>query len=144
MTKLLTAFFLCLTLVSCGQTKQNLDKDKNRIDNVCDNFMKQFVAGKTVEALDLLKQNTVMQPSSIDTLKVTIAEQIKNVFPQFGTMISSEFIKERKVKDFIAKRFYIIKFTNFFLKVDFTLYRSANGWTITSFHYNEEAEELFE
>ena len=144
MTKLLTAVFLCLTLVSCGQTNQNPDKDKNRIDKVCDDFTQQFVAGKTDEALELLKQNTVMQPSSIDTLKVTIADQVKNVFPQFGKMLSSEFVKESKVKNFIAKRFYVIKFSKFFLKVDFTLYNSGTGWTITSFHYNEEVEELLE
>ena len=143
MNKLLTAL-LWLALISCGQTKQNLDKDENRIDSICDSFMQKFVAGKTEEASELLKQNTVMKPSSIDTLKVTIADQMENVFPQFGKMLSSEFVKEKKVKNFITKRFYIIKFSKFFLKVDFTLYNSGNGWTITSFHYNEEVEELLD
>lgn len=85
-----------------------------------------------------------MQASTIDTLKVTIETQIKNVFPQFGEMLSFEFVKESKVKNFITKRFYIIKFSKFFLKVDFTLYNNGTGWTITSFHYNEEIEELLE
>lgn len=143
MTKLMTATFILLTLVSCGQQKLEQDKSKERINNVCDNFMKAFVEGKTEDALELLKQNTVMKPSAIDSLKVTISEQKENIFPQFGKILSSEFIIERKVKDFIAKRFYIIKFSKFFLKVDFTLYNSGNGWTITSFQYNEEAEELF-
>ena len=143
MTKLMTATFILLTLVSCGQQKLEQDKSKERINNVCDNFMKAFVEGKTEDALELLKQNTVMKPSAIDSLKVTISEQKENIFPQFGKILSSEFIIERKVKDFIAKRFYIIKFSKFFLKVDFTLYNSSNGWTITSFQYNEEAEELF-
>ena len=143
MTKLMTATFILLTLVSCGQQKLEQDKSKERIKNVCDNFMKAFVEGKTEDALELLKQNTVMKPSAIDSLKVTISEQKENIFPQFGKILSSEFIIERKVKDFIAKRFYIIKFSKFFLKVDFTLYNSGNGWTITSFQYNEEAEELF-
>ena len=48
--------------------------------------MKLFVDGKVEEALELLKQNTVMTPGSIDTLKVTIAEQMENIFPQFGKM----------------------------------------------------------
>jgi hypothetical protein len=144
MTKILTIFFLCLTLISCGQPEQNSDKDKNRIDNVCDNFMRQFVAGQTDEALKLLKQNTAMQPNTIDTLNLNISDQIKNIFPQFGKMLSYEFVKEKKVKDFLAKRFYIIKFSKFFLKVDFTIYNSGNGWTITSFYYNEEVEDLLE
>jgi len=144
MTKLLTAFFLFFTLVSCGQTNSNLDKGKNRIDKVCDNFMQQFVAGKTDEAFELLRQNTVIQSSSIDTIKVAVADQIQNVFPQFGKMLSFEFVKEKKVKTFLSKRFYIIKFSKFFLQVEFILYNSGTGWTITSFHYSEEAGELFD
>jgi len=144
MAKLLIALSFTLTLVCCEPNKQNLGHDKTRIDNVCDTFMQQFVSGKMDEALWLLRHNTVMQPSSIDTLKATIADQIKTVFPLFGKMLSFEFVKESNVKNFIAKRFYIIKFSKFFLKVDFTLYNSGTGWTITSFHYDEEAEELLD
>ena len=144
MTKLLTVISLFLTLTSFGQTKQILDKEKNRIDNVCNSIMQKFVAGEIDKAMELLKKNTVMESSSIDTLKLTIYDQIENVFPQFGEILSFEFVKEKKIKNFIAKRFYIIKFSKFFLKVDFTLYNSGTGWTITSFRYNEEADELFD
>ena len=89
MTKLMTATFILLTLVSCGQQKLEQDKSKERINNVCDNFMKAFVEGKTEDALELLKQNTVMKPSEIDSLKVTISEQKENIFPQFGKILSS-------------------------------------------------------
>jgi len=144
MSRILIALFFGLILLSCGPVQQNLGQDKTRIDNVCDSFMQKFVAGKMDEALWLLKHNTVMQPSSIDTLKATISDQVKNVFPLFGKMLSSEFVKESNIKNFIAKRFYIIKFSKFFLKVDFTLYNSSTGWTITSFHYSEEADELLD
>jgi hypothetical protein len=144
MRKLLTATLLCVTLVSFGQAKNNLDKDKDRINNVCYKIMQQFVAGKLDEAMETLKQNTVMPPNSIDTLKVTVADQFSNVFPQFGEMLSFEFVKEKKVKNFIAKRYYVIRFTKFFLKADFTLYNNGTDWTITAFHYNEEADDLLE
>src|SRR5450432_2101367 len=130
MSKLLTIIFLSLTLVFCAQTKKS--KDKERIDNVCDKFMQSFANGKIDEAIQLLKQNTVMKPASIDSLQVTITTQMATIFPEFGKMLSSEFIKEKKIKDFIAKRFYILKFSKFFLKVDFTLYNSSSGWTVTS------------
>jgi len=144
MTKFLTAIFLSLTLVSCGQSTNKNDKDKDRIDKVCDDFMQTFVSGKVSDALQLLKQNTVMDTSSIDTLQVTIQKQMRDIFPQYGKMVSSEFVKEKKIKDFIAKRFYVIKFSKFFLKADFTLYNNGNGWTITTFHYNEEIDELLD
>lgn len=142
MTKFLTATFLLLTLVSFGQSKTKLDKDKQRIDKVCDSFMQTFVSGNIPEALKLLKRNTVMDPSAIDTVQKTIEGQVRDIFPSYGEMRSSEFIIERKVKDFIAKRFYVIKFAKYYLKVDFTLYNSGNGWTITNFNYNEDLLEL--
>jgi len=101
----LTAIFLSLTLVSCGQSTNKNDKDKDQIDKVCDDFMQTFVSGKVSDALQLLKQNTVMDTSSIDTLQVTIQKQMRDIFPQYGKMVSSEFVKEKKIKDFIAKRF---------------------------------------
>lgn len=142
MTKILTVAFLLLTLTSCGQKNQSVDKDKQRLDKVCDTFMKLFTEGKTHEALRLLKQNTVMIPSSIDTLQVTIDNQMDNYFPAYGKMLSYEFITERKIKDFIAKRFYILKFDKYYLKFDFTLYKASTGWTVTNFKYDEELVEL--
>lgn len=142
MTKILTVAFLLLTITSCGQKNQSVDKDKQRLDKVCDTFMKLFTEGKTHEALRLLKQNTVMIPSSIDTLQVTIDNQMDNYFPAYGKMLSYEFITERKIKDFIAKRFYILKFDKYYLKFDFTLYKASTGWTVTNFKYDEELVEL--
>ncbi len=142
MTKLLIVFLLSLTLVSCGQTKQSTDKDKERIDNVCDKFMQSFADEKISDALQLLKQNSVMASSTIDTLQVTINNQITKLFPAYGKIILSEFVTERKIKDFIAKRFYILKFDKYYLKFSFTLYNNGKGWTITTFDYNEDLIEI--
>ena len=142
MTKFLTIVFLSLTLVACGQKKQSIDKDKERLDKVCDSFMESFSKGQFKESLVLLKQNSVLEPEKLDTLLVTIENHSHNVFPAYGKMLSAEFISERKIKDFLAKRFYILKFEKYPIKFDFTLYKSTNGWTITSFNYNEDLIEL--
>ena len=141
MIKLLTVAFLSLTLFACGQ-KETIDKDKERVDKVCDTYMNLFAAGKTGDAIQLLKQNTVMTSSSVDTLQVTIANQMNDYFPAYGKMLSAEFVVERKIKDYIAKRFYILRFDKYYLKFDFTLYKGINGWTITNFKYNEDLIEL--
>lgn len=142
MTKSLTAIFFTLALVACAQNNQTTDKDKLRIDNVCDKFMETFAAGKISEALQLLKQNSVMSPSTIDTLQLTINNHISDFFSAYGKMLSSEFVTERNVKNFISKRFYILKFDKYYLKFDFTLYNNGKGWTVTSFNYNEDLIEI--
>ncbi|HWY34655.1 MAG TPA: hypothetical protein VNX68_08410 [Nitrosopumilaceae archaeon] len=140
MTRLILALILCLTFLSCEQAKP--EKDKERIEAVCDMFMQNFRDGKLSEALQLLKQNSVLASSTIDTLYSTITSQMKSIFPSYGRMLSYEFISERKIKDFIARRFYILKFEKSYLKFDFTFYKNESGWKITSFNYNEDLIEL--
>ena len=142
MTKFLTVAFLSWTLISCAQKTKPVDKDKERLEKVCDTFMKLFAEGKSRDALQLLKQNTVMPPSTIDTVQATIDNQMAEYFPTYGKMISSEFIIERKIKDFISKRFYILRFERYYLKFDFTLYKTSNDWTITHFKYDDELIDL--
>ncbi|MDX1936378.1 MAG: hypothetical protein SFU21_04660 [Flavihumibacter sp.] len=144
MRKFLTVIFITMTFVSCGQKRPPIDKDKERINNVCDTFMKMFVDGKTSEALELLKRNTVMTSSSIDTLEVTMANHINQYFPLYGKLLSSDFITERKIKDFIATRFYVLRFEKYYLKFGFTLYKTNTGWTVTNFKYDEELAELLQ
>ncbi len=141
MVKLYTLLVLVFLIMSCGLLSQT-DTDEKRLDKICDIFMQDFSKGQFKEAIQLLKENSVIEAEKLDTLQVTIENQSQNVFPAYGKMLSVEFITAHKVKDFIEKRFYILKFEKYPLKVDFTLYKSSNGWTITSFHYNEDLIEL--
>ena len=143
MAKFLTSILLLMSFVSFAQTKGTTDKDKKRIDSVCDNFMKAFEIGNISESLQLLKQNSVLAPSAIDSLQNTINYQLNTLLiPAYGKILSSEFIREHKIKNIIAKRFYILKFEKNYLKFEFTLYNNGNGWTITSFIYNGDLIEL--
>jgi hypothetical protein len=142
MTKLIFATIFTFTIFSCGQKKAQVDKDKERLDSVCDKFMQTFRDGNFSGAMETLKQNSVMGNSAIDTLQVTVKEQMNKILPSYGKMLSYEFISEHKIKNFITRRFYILKFDKYYLKFDFTLYNNGNGWTITGFNYNEELLEL--
>lgn len=142
MAKLIWISVLALTMIGCGQNKTQVDKSKEKIDNVCDSVMKTFTKGNFSGAFDILQENTVMSPSSIDTLKVRTAEYAKITFPAYGKIRSFEFILERKIKNVITKRFYILKFDDYYLKFDFTLYNNGDKWTITSFAYDEDLIEL--
>ena len=138
MFKIIIAIFLSVIFFSCQRKKLNRDIDKERIDNVCDKFMQTFANGRIVEALQLLKKKI----RTIDSLRITINAQQNNIFPAYGKMLSSEFITERKIKGFVAQRFYILKFEKYYLKVDFTLYKTNSGWTVTHFEYDEELNEI--
>lgn len=136
----LLTFIVSMSFFSCRQTMP--DKDKERLDAVCNKFMDEFNAGKTSEAIQLLKENSVISPAVLDTLEIEIERKMNMVLPNYGKKISYEFIAEHKIKDFIVRRFYIQKFENYYLKFQFTLYKSSTGWKITGFEFNEELLEL--
>jgi hypothetical protein len=142
MTKNIYAFLLSLIIVACGQNTPQAYKGKEQIDNICDSVMQTFSNGKYSEAFDILKQNTVMSLSAIDTLKVTTANYATNAFPAYGKIRGYEFVSEHKVKNTVAKRFYLLKFDKYYLKFEFTLYYNGDNWTITTFAYDESLIEL--
>ena len=81
MTRLfLLTFIVSLTLFSCRQTKP--DKDKERIDEVFNKFMQEFNSGKTSDAIQLLRENSVLSLTSLDTLNNEIERQMKIILPQ--------------------------------------------------------------
>lgn len=114
MAKLLIVTLVFITFCSCNQTTQSLDKDKERIDNVSDQFMRSFASGKIYESLQLLKKNSVISPVSIDTLQVEITNQTKNIFQAYGKILSSEFIIEKKLKTLYPNDFTFLNLINTF------------------------------
>lgn len=104
--------------------------------------MQLFMEGEANNAVLLIKKNTILSSAMIDTLQVTVDNQINSYLPTYGKMRSYELIVERKIKDFLSKRFYILRFDNYYLKFEFTLYKTTSGWKITSFKYDEDLTEL--
>lgn len=137
---ILLTFIVSMSFFSCRQTMP--DTDKERLDEVCNKFMDEFNSGTTSKSIQLLKENSVISPAALDTLEIEIERKMNMVLPNYGKMISYEFISEYKIKDFIVRRFYIQKFENYYLKFQFTLYKSSTGWKITGFEFNEELLEL--
>lgn len=140
MTKLILASFFLF--VSCGQAKIVKDNAKEKIDGVCDKFMQAFRAGNIPDAIQLLKDNSVISNSTIDTLHTEINEQMKTILSSYGQIRSFEFVSEHKIRNIIVKRFYILKLDIYYLKFVFTLYNNGTDWTITNFKFNEELDEL--
>jgi hypothetical protein len=140
MTKPLLTIMFSIALLSC----QNVGTDiaKENINRVCDKFMETFRQGQYTTAMDLLRENSVLGKEKIDTLLGTIKEQMPRLIAAYGKIVSSEFIRERKIKDFLTKRFYILKFEKYYLRFDFTLYKSSDSWAITAFSYDDNLIEV--
>jgi len=139
--KIMASLLLLIILISCKDVKP-VDKNRDEVNSACDKFMTLYSKGQYDEAVDLLRRYSVLESDRLDTLNVTIKRQADRFLPVYGKVLSSEFIIERKVKDFISKRFYVLKFEKYPMKFDFTLYKGSSGWKIVAFDYDESLIEL--
>ena len=142
MTRLIVvAFFSLIPCVLLAQNKS--DKDKAKIVASCDTLMQTFRDGKFKDAIQMLKQISIINQSAIDSLTITASNQMTSITDVYGKINSYEYIGEKTIKDFLVKRTYLLRFDYYYLKFNFTLYKSNSGWTITNFIYNEEIDDLF-
>jgi hypothetical protein len=137
---LIVAFSLCLA--ACNE-KQTMDPDKVRIVNICESFMQNFRDSKLQGAMDLLRDNSIISKESIESLYKTIIEQ-ESVFRRYGNVKSYDFIEEKNVTEGLAKRYYILRFENYYSIFQFTIYKATSGWRITHFKFDDELGEVLD
>jgi len=142
MRKSVIAILFIALLFSCEEKRKKVDEDKVRLEKVCDEFMTQFSLGQVTKAMDLLRTNSVISNSQIDSLTATANNHMSNAFTSYGKIIGFEFVSEKNISDFIYQRFYILKFEKFYLKFDFFLYNNGKRWAITGFNYSDDLGEM--
>ena len=137
----------CLLLLSllCLSSfcQVNHPKTKQELISVCDKFMDKFKSGKIDEAFEYIKPFSVIEDYKLDTLAKNTKETMIGLSGSYGKMISVEQISEKLVKTFLSRLTYVLKFEKFYLKFRFILYNSGAGWTITSFKYADDIDDLF-
>jgi hypothetical protein len=132
--------FALVTLYSCQASIKDTEKEK--LTTECDKFMNTFSQGQFTKAVDLLKPNSLLGEAAVDSLKITISEQMQAIVPRYGKIKSYTFVDEKAVKDLITQRSYLLLFEGFYLKFQFILYKSSYGWKIVGFEYNENIDGL--
>ncbi len=142
MNKLIFTFLLsAITLISYGQV--NSANNRDSLNKFCDKVMQTFVDGKFSNAIQLFKQNSVMDIITIDNLDKTVNEQMAGILPAYKRIMGYELIEEKVIKNTLVRRRYLLKFENYFLTFDFILYNNGLGWTVSNFNYKDEPKELF-
>jgi hypothetical protein len=141
MQKLIVALLLLPISSTFAQTKH--PKTKEEIVAVCNKFMDAFKAGDYGLAFGTIKPYTVIEPYKLDTITGRVRTQMATAIRTYGKVNSYEEVAEKQIKGSVLRLVYLLKFDKFFLKVVFILYNNGSGWSITSFDYSENVDELF-
>jgi hypothetical protein len=119
-------------------------QNKQEIIAICDKFMDAFKDGKFTDAYEYLKQYSVISDNTLDTLAAYSKDRMNSLREPFGKSLSFEQISERPVKNSLINLIYILKFERSFLKFRFILYNNGSGWTISTFDYSDQVDDLFD
>lgn len=109
----------------------------------CDKVMQTLINGKYSEGIQLFRQKSVLDTSTINSIDKNLVEQMANLQPYYKKIVGYEFIEERPIKNSVVRRRYLLKFENYFLTVDFILYNNTTGWTVSNFNYYDNPKELY-
>ena len=142
MRKIIFTMFLSLIMsLSYGQAKLFTTRDSLNI--FCDKVMQTLINGKYSEGIQLFRQKSVLDTSTINSIDKNLNEQMANLQPYYKKIVGYEFIEERPIKNSVVRRRYLLKFENYFLTVDFILYNNTTGWTVSNFNYYDNPKELY-
>lgn len=141
MRKLISVIILSIFFsVSYGQSKYTT---RDSINMFCDKVMQTLVEGKYSTAVQMLTQKSVLDASVINNVDKTLNDQMPNILPFYGKILSYELVEEKALKNVLVRKRYILKFENYFLSFDFVIYNNGTGWTVSHFYYKDETKELF-
>jgi hypothetical protein len=142
MSKMIFTVFLSLIIsISYGQAKLFTTRDS--LNMFCDKVMQTLINGKYSEGIQLFRQKSVLDTSTINSIDKNLIEQMANLQPYYKKIVGYEFIEERPIKNSVVRRRYLLKFENYFLTFDFILYNNTTGWTVSNFNYYDNPKELF-
>lgn len=137
-------FTLILSLIFVGSKAQSSRfTTRDSLNAFCDNVMKSLSEGKFSPAIQLFRQRSVLDTTTINTIDRTLVDQMSGLQPYYGKLVGYEYLEDRAIKNAVVRRRYLLKFENYFLTVDFTLYNNQTGWTLSNFNYYDNPKELF-
>lgn len=97
---------LLLTIpVSFLYSQSEIIKDKKSLTVVCDKFMQTFSERRFYDAIQMLKQYSVIDQDQLDTLSYTVESQMGTIGVSYGKILSYDFVSEKNIKDYLTKKY---------------------------------------
>lgn len=111
---------------------------------VTDKAVSLFQQEKIVAGYETLKPYWPLPSVEIDNLANQTNMQWPMVKQRFGTSMATEFVKEIKGGESLARFVYLQKFQNHAIRWVFTFYKPKDRWIINAVSFDDRVELLFE
>ncbi len=138
-------FFMVLfsLFVFSAQAQPSKFTTKDSLNLFCDNVMQGLTNSRFSEAIQLFRQKSVLDTTTINSIDKTLMDQMTSLQPYYKKVVGYQFVEEKVIQNSVTRRRYLLKFEHYFLTVDFVLYNNGSGWTVSNFNYYDNPKELF-
>jgi hypothetical protein len=100
--------------------------------------------GDLEAGLKSFKPLTIVPSAEFDALVGQTTQQLPLLTARFGSNLGSEFIKEDRIGESLARSIYIHRFDKHAMRWIFYLYRGKDGWVINTFRFDDKWPELLQ
>jgi hypothetical protein len=91
-----------------------------------------------------LRKHWPMPENELTQLETQTIKQFNMVADRFGTIIATDFVKDKLIKDYVVRKIYVLRFQRHMIRVLFTYYKNDKGWMMNGFKWDDQLDELFD
>lgn len=128
-----------LTLLANAQGVQSVAE----VRKITDDVMSKVGKGELEAGLRTFKSLTIIPEAEFEAMLGQAITQLPIAASRFGPVAGSEFLREDRIGESLARFVYIQKFDKHALRWIFYLYKGKSGWVINTFRFDDKWPELF-
>ncbi len=137
-------FFTLLFLIISSTVMAGGFKTEEETLNFADTFMAQIVLTQFQAALNSAKPHWPLPEIEIDGMVNQIQQQWPIVDQRFGSPITKELVKVKRIGKSFLRYYYLQKFENHSIYWQIDFYKPRSSWMINQIIFLDNLEPLFE
>ncbi|WP_338764942.1 hypothetical protein WAF17_00645 [Bernardetia sp. ABR2-2B] len=135
--------FISMTFVFSQSQLETL-KTKEDAKKMSKEVISLFKDSKIKEAVEKMSPYWPISPAEMATFQEKTEGYMDLLGNTYGAVIGTEKIQQEKISDFALRETYVMLYQKSAIRLIFTYYKNKQGWTINSFKWDENYEELFQ
>jgi hypothetical protein len=117
-------------------------EDVLELRDICDKIMGFVGSGNIKSAFEEMKKYTILPESEMDGAYEGTEKQLDLLENRYGKFIGYELVEEQLISDSLVRFVYLARCKNLPLVWRFMFYQSGGKWTMTSFFWDDQIQNL--
>ena len=112
--------------------------------NLTEGFLKEIINKNYGKAFNMIRPYFPIDESTFDNIKNQTESQLAGIESDFGKLVDYRLVKVKKIKDFVIRYVYVIRYEKHPVRWVFTYYKGKNSWHLDKLQWDDKIDRLFE